>query len=193
MKLRQIFEDFVLPILVIVLIVAVISSQCSARKYRAELATKTANIEALNNTVKTYKSKAGLNVAQMPAVFYNTTEVTKYDPKLVQTIKDMKLELKNVQAIIDVQTETIKKFRANVAITPEDTCYNFEDKWTTLSLCTSNDSVLLQVRDRLTTVINKVPKHKFLWWSWGIKGVNVNIVSENPNTSFEYLKFVEIK
>jgi len=160
---------------------------------KAELAIKTANISALNDTVKNYKSKSGLNVAQMPTIVYNTTEVAKYDPKLVATIKDMGLQLKNVQAIVDVQTETIKKFKANVTVTPTDTCYNYVDKWTNLSLCTSTDSVFLKTFDKLTTVINKVPKHKFLWWSWGIKGVNVNIISDNPNTEFEYLKFVEIK
>jgi len=178
----------------LVISILVIGFLLNARKAdKAALAVKTANIEALNDTVKTYKSKAGLNVAQMPTIVYNTTEVAKYDPRLVATIKDMGLQLKNVQAIVDVQTETIKKFKANVTVTPTDTCYNYVDKWTNLSLCTSTDSVFLKTFDKLTTVINKVPKHKFLWWSWGIKGVNVNIISENPNTEFEYLKFVEVK
>ena len=57
------------------------------------------------------------------------------------------------------------------------------------------DSVDLQlvVRDSLDIIPSIVPKHRFLWWTWGVKAVKVNVISQNPYSEFEYIKYIELK
>jgi hypothetical protein len=164
---------------------------------KAELVVANRNVEVLNTEVKTYKDKNDHNVAMVAALTYTVEQLKAYDPALVQTVKDMGLKLKNVQGVVENQTQTIRRLKMGVrdSIVYKDTfqCYNYSDRWTELSLCTNTDSVSIKTYDKLTTVINSVPKHRFLWWTWGVKGVNVNIVSENPNTRFDYVKYVELK
>ena len=38
----------------------------------------------------------------------------------------------------------------------------------------------------------KTNKHKFLWWRWGTKGYQVQIVNFNPHPRINYSRYVEI-
>lgn len=38
----------------------------------------------------------------------------------------------------------------------------------------------------------KTNKHKFLWWRWGTKGYQVQIVSFNPHSRINYSRYMEV-
>lgn len=38
----------------------------------------------------------------------------------------------------------------------------------------------------------KTNKHKFLWWRWGTKGYQVQIVNFNPHPRINYSRYVEV-
>jgi len=159
----------------------------------------TSNQTTLNTEVKKWKTKDSLNVALAPALTYTQSEVAKYDPALVQTVKKLGVQLKNVQSILDTRTITQTKFKTTVrdSISLVDTlkCFNYSDQFTKLTGCFNLDTVNIDLKtfDSLTTVVSRVPAHRFLWWTWGVKGINLSILSKNPNTTFDYLKYIELK
>jgi len=159
----------------------------------------TTNQTTLNTEVKKWKTKDSLSVVQAPALTYTQSEVIKYDPALVRTVKELGVQLKNVQSILDTRTITQIKIKTTVrdSISLVDTlkCFNYSDPFTKLTGCFNLDTVNIDLKtfDSLTTVVSRVPAHKFLWWTWGVKGINLNIISKNPNTSFDYLKYIELK
>ena len=159
----------------------------------------TSNQTTLNTEVKKWKTKDSLNVALAPALTYTQSEVAKYDPALVQTVKKLGVQLKNVQSILDTRTITQTKFKTTVrdSISLVDTlkCFNYSDQFTKLTGYFNLDTVNIDLKtfDSLTTVVSRVPAHHFLWWTWGVKGINLSILSKNPNTTFDYLKYIELK
>ena len=159
----------------------------------------TSNQTTLNTEVKKWKTKDSLNVALAPALTYTQSEVAKYDPALVQTVKKLGVQLKNVQSILDTRTITQIKIKTTVrdSISLVDTlkCFNYSDQFTKLTGCFNLDTVNIDLKtfDSLTTVVSRVPAHRFLWWTWGVKGINLSILSKNPNTTFDYLKYIELK
>ena len=159
----------------------------------------TTNQTTLNTEVKKWKTKDSLSVVQAPALTYTQSEVIKYDPALVRTVKELGVQLKNVQSILDTRTITQIKIKTTVrdSISLVDTlkCFNYSDEFTKLTGCFNLDTVNIDLKtfDSLTTVVSRIPAHRFLWWTWGVKGINLNIISKNPNTSFDYLKYIELK
>jgi len=184
-------------ILVFIITVALMGSKISSLK--TDNTRLTTNQTTLNTEVKKWKTKDSLNVAQAPALTYTQTEVAKYDPALVQTVKDLGIQLKNVQSILETRTISKIKIQTIVrdSISKVDTlkCFNYSDQFTKLTGCFNLDTVNvdLKIFDSLTTVVSRVPAHRFLWWTWGVKGINLNIISKNPNTTFDYLKYIELK
>ena len=59
----------------------------------------------------------------------------------------------------------------------------------------TNDSLTakIQVPIQLTQIVHKVPKHKFLWWSWGCKGIKQIVVSNNPYVNLKYSEYIELR
>jgi len=159
----------------------------------------TTNQTTLNTEVKKWKTKDSLSVVQAPALTYTQSEVIKYDPALVRTVKELGVQLKNVQSILDTRTITQIKIKTTVrdSISLVDTlkCFNYSDEFTKLTGCFNLDTVNIDLKtfDSLTTVVSRIPAHRFLWWTWGVKGINLNIISKNPNTTFDYLKYIELK
>ena len=166
------------------------------KQLKADIATQKQNVEILNKNYKTYKTAFGQSVAEAYALKYTLEEFENYEGRLTRQISELNLKLKNVKATVTVVTKTELKTRVETVYIDSVKCFNFEDKWNKISGCfTERDSVDLQlvVRDSLDIIPSIVPKHKFLWWTWGVKAVKVNVISQNPYSEFEYLKYIELK
>lgn len=189
--------------IVLIIIGAIWSYSQSVQLKNAKLENTrlTKNQTALNAELKFWKLSDSSNVAEIQGLTYDKKELKAFNSDLVKKVSDLNLKLKNVQAIVETQTQTINTLRLSLrdSVNPitKDTmqCFTFKDKWTDLSGCVNKDTVDISLKtyDKLTTIINKVPKCHFLWWSWGVKGINVDIISENPNTTFDYAKYIELK
>jgi hypothetical protein len=179
------------------------------KKQKAEIERKTQNIEVLNSNYTSYKSAYNtglktihgkdsiiqLNAAKVQALTYTANEYKQYQASTTQTIKELNLKLKNVQAVTNIGTSTSTTVHTNIVYVDSVKCLQFKDKFTTVSGCFKGDTIdlLVENRDSLTTIVSRIPKCKFLWWSWGTKAIQLDIRAQNPNTKFTYLKYIELK
>ena len=166
------------------------------KQLKSDVQQQKQNVEILNKNYKTYKTAFVQSVAEGYALKYTLEEFKNYEERLTKEISDLNLKLKNVKSTITVVTKTELKTRVETVYIDSVKCFNFEDKWNKVSGCfTERDSVDLNlvIRDSLDIIPSIVPKHRFLWWTWGVKAVKINVISQNPYSEFEYLKYIELK
>ena len=185
-------------------VIYLLSSDIKAKK--AEINRKTSNIETLNKDFTSYVAsvKVVLNnkdtlikfqAANVGSLTYTLDEFKHYRAEDAQTIKSMGLKLKNVLSVANVSTQTSQNITTPTIKTDTTVCFNYKDNFVSIFGCVKNDSTALAYsgQDLLTIVPSVIPKHKFLWMTWGVKGVQLDVISKNPNTTFTYAKYVEIK
>jgi len=196
-------------VLIIVLIIILYFISAENKSLIADNSRKTKNIEVLNSNYVSYKSAYNtglktikgkdsiiqLNAAKVQALTYTVDEYKKFRALDVQTIKELNLKLKNVQSVTNIGTSTSSTVSTKIQYVDSTKCLNYTDKFTTVSGCFKGDSInlLIENRDSLTTVVSRIPKCHFLWWSWGVKAIQLDIRAQNPNTKFTYLKYIELK
>lgn len=185
-------------------VIYLLFSDVKAKK--AEINRKTSNIEVLNSNFTKYATSVEvalngkdtlikLNAAKVGSLAYTLDEFKHYRAEDAQTIKSMGLKLKNVLSVASVSTQTSQSISTPTVKTDSTTCFNYKDDFMSIFGCVKNDSTTLVYtgQDSLTIVPSVIPKHKFLWMTWGVKGVQLDVISKNPNTTFTYEKYVEIK
>ena len=185
-------------------VIYLLSSDIKAKK--AEINRKTSNIEVLNKDFTSYVSSVKvvlnnkdtlikLSAAKVGSLTYTLDEFKHYRAEDAQTIKSMGLKLKNVLSVANVSTNTSQNISTPTIRTDTTVCFNYNDDFVSIFGCVKNDSTALAYsgQDSLTIIPSVVPKHKFLWMTWGVKGVQLDVISKNPNTTFTYAKYVEIK
>ncbi|MBP1616090.1 MAG: hypothetical protein H6Q13_3538 [Bacteroidetes bacterium] len=153
------------------------------------------NVEVLNSDIKRYKVRDSLNVASVDALNYSIDEMKKYRANEMKLISDLKIKNKNLESLAKVSTstaDTIPKEAWHPAPNNPD-CLEYSDKWATVTACFKDSTVFYSTRDSLNIAVSRVPKHKFLWWSWGTKGYKVNVINFNPRSTIEYLGFIRVK
>ena len=181
-----------------------LSNDIKAKK--AEINRKTSNIEVLNKDFTSYVASVKvvlnnkdtlikLQAAKVGSLTYTLDEFKRYRAEDVQTIKSMGLKLKNVISVASVSTQTSQNISTPTIKTDSTICFNYKDNFVSIFGCVKNDSTALVYtgQDSLTIVPSVIPKHKFLWMTWGVKGIQLDVISKNPNTTFTYVKYVEIK
>jgi len=164
-------------------------------KEKKERQRQESNVYVLNDSVKHSMIRDSLNVASISALNYTVDELKKYRAADLILIKDLKIKNKNLESLTKVNTttiDTIYKDRWHISPTNHD-CLEYKDKWATIEACFKDSTVSYTVRDSLDIVVNKVPKHKFLWWTWGTKGYKVNVVNFNPHSKNNYLEYIRAK
>lgn len=193
-------------VLLVVLSLAIYTLFSMYSTQKAEAIRANSNVKVLNSNFKSYKISykrlkgktdtiITQNAAQIGSLTYTVGEFERFRGEDAQTIDALNLKLKNVQSVTNIGTQTNTTINTKIQYIDSTKCLNYADKYTTLSGCFRGDSIGIKVvtTDSLTTVVSRIPKHRFLWWSWGVKSVKVDITSQNPNTTFTYLKYVELK
>jgi len=176
---------------------------------KKENVRKDSNITVLNSTVVKYKvalntglkklngkdSIISLNAAKIQSLTYTVDEFKRFQASDMQIINALNLKIKNVQSVTNVGTHTDQNIHTGSIQKDSTICFDFQDKWLTLSGCAGKKftDISYHQKDSLSTVASRIPKHRFLWWTWGVKGIQLNIVSQNPNTEISYLKYIELK
>ena len=181
-----------------------LSNDIKAKK--AEINRKTSNIEVLNKDFISYVASVKvvlnnkdtlikLQAANVGSLTYTLDEFKRYRAEDVQTIKLMGLRLKNVISVANVSTNTSQNIVMPTIETDSSTCFAYKDSFIQVAGCAYKDKTILYYswQDSLTIIPSVIPKHKFLWMTWGVRGVRLDVISKNPNTTFTYAKYVEIK
>lgn len=140
----------------------------------------------------------------LPTAFQQAVEVDKTDYKKQladrKLIKDLELQISQVKAENTMLRETIGKVKlepvrpaADSLPTAPDTLFAYHDQWVDFRLNTQDHTLDYAMRDSLKTYIDRIPKHKFLWWRWGTKGYRVKHVNFNPHSKIIYSQTILIK
>ena len=156
-----------------------------------------------------YRVSDSLNAAKVSELQFTLKEYKKYRAQDLQLIEQLKVKKSDLQKVIDSQTETINSLSAklndsiridtvtNIADTLK--CFNYKSKWTDVSGCIDlkRDSINLQIKNRESLKIVETVVYKrflgFLWKTNKVKDRQVDVVSENPNTTITNLDYVSIK
>ena len=156
-----------------------------------------------------YRVSDSLNAAKVSELQFTLKEYKKYRAQDLQLIEQLKVKKSDLQKVIDSQMETINSLSAklndsiridtvtNIAYTLK--CFNYKSKWTDVSGCIDlkRDSINLQIKNRESLKIVETVVYKrflgFLWKTNKVKDRQVDVVSENPNTTITNLDYVGIK
>lgn len=156
-----------------------------------------------------YRVSDSLNAAKVSELQFTLKEYKKYRAQDLQLIEQLKVKKSDLQKVIDSQTETINSLsaklndsiRINTTTNIADTlkCFDYKSKWTDVSGCIDlkRDSINLQIKNRESLKIVETVVYKrflgFLWKTNKVKDRQVDVVSENPNTTIANLDYVSIK
>ena len=156
-----------------------------------------------------YKVSDSLNAAKVSELQFTLKEYKKYRAQDLQLIEQLKVKKSDLQKVIDSQMETINSLSAklndsiridtitNIADTLK--CFDYKSKWTDVSGCIDlkHDNINLQIKNRESLKIVETVVYKrflgFLWKTNKVKDRQVDVVSENPNTTITNLDYVSIK
>lgn len=156
-----------------------------------------------------YKVSDSLNAAKVSELQFTLKEYKKYRAQDLQLIEQLKVKKSDLQKVIDSQMETINSLSAklndsiridtitNIADTLK--CFDYKSKWADVSGCIDlkHDNINLQIKNRESLKIVETVVYKrflgFLWKTNKVKDRQVDVVSENPNTTITNLDYVSIK
>ncbi|MGN1217132.1 MAG: DUF6549 family protein, partial [Phocaeicola sp.] len=139
------------------------------------------NTYSLLSDIEELRADSSLQAHQVQTLFLSLEEYKKYRTADAQTITDLKLKLKQVSAVakqeleVNVPISTPVKDSVVVSNDMPDTIQtiSYKDQYVTFDGTIQHDSLTAQfhVPVTISQVLYKVPKHKFLWWSWGCKAI----------------------
>lgn len=165
--------------------------------------------QAIMAESQTYKVSDGLNATKVSELQFTLKEYKKYRAQDLRLIEWLKVKKSDLQKVIGSQTETINSLsaklndsiRIDTATNKIDTlkCFDYKSKWTDVKgyMDLKCDSISLQIKNRESLKIVETVVYKrflgFLWKTNKIKDRQVDVISENPNTTIINLDCVSIK
>lgn len=160
------------------------------------------NTYGLLTKTDTLRKDSALQAYQIQTLKLSVDEYKEYRAEDMRTIQALGLKLKNVSSVSKQQIEV--EAPINVPIVEKTVLQDsVEVKTHTVALhndyimfdgTIQDDSLTAQINIpiQLTQVVHKIPKHKFLWWSWGCKAVKQVITTDNPYVNLKYSEYIEL-
>ncbi|MDH6308056.1 uncharacterized protein YoxC [Dysgonomonas sp. PFB1-18] len=186
-------------IAVLFLAVGLLSWQLDRTK--TEKKRLSSNQEALLSDIEFYKTEAGDNAASVQRLELSKSELEKHCEDLTQTVKDLNLKVKRIQAASTTVTKTEYKIQTvvkdsiiyrDVPVIVQSIVY--KDPWIDIDgvIDSSMFSGNISTRDTLVQVIHRVPK-KFWFIKYGTKAIKQEVVSKNPHSNIVFTEYIELK
>lgn len=189
------YLNLILIVLFAVLLISVSALISKTIEQGKEIDRKTSNIVALNSNLETYRNFANQSVAKTRALTYTNAEYRTFKAQDTQTIKELKIRLKNALNTTNIETQTITEFKTKLIYTPKDTCFVYKDEFYDVNGCIINDSVAQNIKskEKLFLVLHSEFTKHFWFIRYGRKVTNITAKTANPNSSITALEFVELK
>ncbi|MBO7045658.1 MAG: hypothetical protein J6W38_04810 [Prevotella sp.] len=143
----------------------------------------------------------------IPVVTQQVVTIDKTDYKQQaadrKLIKDLKMKVSQIEAENTMLRKTLGQVTlkpvnpdtvTSGVVTPErDSMFAYHDRWLDFLLDTRSGALNYAVRDSFKTFIDRVPRHRFLWMRWGVKGYYLKIVNFNPHSHVEYNQYLKVE
>lgn len=186
---------------VILSMAAIISYQHNTiQKVTKDRDTYRNNTYGLMSNIEELRKDSMEQAYQIQALSLTVDEYKEYRAEDMQTIKSLKLQLKNITTVSKQSLEVnvpiaVPIIKEKPQIEPTPINVQLHNEHISFIGTVSNDSLTakIQVPIQLTQIVHKVPKHKFLWWSWGCKGIKQIVVSNNPYVNLKYSEYIELR
>lgn len=182
----------ILVAMFIVTMAAFIRSAYQNSKLRSELNRQTENIGSLTYDIQYGKLDDSLSVAKNTALQAKCNELEQLHLADAKLVKELKVKLKDVKTIHTTSSSTADTVRIEPIPNTADSVFSYQDKWLSLHIDIPARLCQYTSKDSLTTIVSRLYKHKFLWWRWGTKGYQVQIINFNPHSRINYSRYVEV-
>lgn len=182
----------ILAAMFIVTMAAFIRSAYQNSKLRSELNRQTENIGSLTYDIQYGKLDDSLSVAKNTALQAKCNELEQLHLADAKLVKELKVKLKDVKTIHTASSSTADTVRIEPIPNTADSVFSYQDKWLSLHIDIPARLCQYTSKDSLTTIVSRTYKHKFLWWRWGTKGYQVQIINFNPHSRINYSRYVEV-
>lgn len=105
-------------------------------------------------------------------------------------IKDLKLKVARLES---EQTQVVSTHDTIYLKEAGDSVFEYKDEWAAFRVELADKRLSYNVRDSITTYVEKVPKKRFLWWTWGVRGYKVKVVNFNPHSTIDYQTYYKVE
>ena len=132
---------------------------------------------------------------QLDSICYGSFDVNILSKKEVKSAVDKKIaseigmprsSVESKMALTMATTDTVKLTQKTESI------YIYKDRWLDAKVNLYDSTMTYKARDSLSEYIERIYKHKFLFWKWGTKGYRVHIINHNPNSKIEYADYIRV-
>lgn len=164
----------------------------------AELERLKTNQESLLEERNDYRTLSDLQAQTINRLNLSIDELKKYNLDATKKIKDLRIKIKDVQAVADIADNSMYYFAPDTirdttividTLTIHPTLY-YNDKWITMALDT-NGTVAISTRDTINIILHQRQK-KFLWWRWRIGTPKATVSSRNPHHKIDAIQVIDI-
>ena len=108
------------------------------------------------------------------------------DKAIASEIGMPRSSVESKMALTIATTDTVKLTQKTESI------YIYKDRWLDAKVNLYDSTMTYKARDSLSQYIERIYKHKFLFWKWGTKGYRVHIINHNPNSKIEYADYIRV-
>ena len=132
---------------------------------------------------------------QLDSICYGSFDIELLSKKEVKSAVDKTIaseigmprsSVESKMALSIATTDTVKLTQK------EESIYIYKDRWLDAKVNLYDSTMTYRARDSLSQYIERIYKHKFLFWKWGTKGYKVHIINHNPNSKIEYADYIRV-
>ena len=169
---------------------------------KEDLTRQQDNVEGLLSEITKLRDDSSMYAIQVCQLRLDIDDYERHRKADAEIIKNLNIKLKNVlstsKQIIEVQAPVQTKV-------VHDTVWvggkivdvqnvHMEDAYIKVHGSIVHDTLKASVTVPITIhqVVHKVPKHKFLWWSWGCKAIKQAVYTDNPYVKIQYSEYIEL-
>jgi hypothetical protein len=175
------------------------------QRERTERLRTEGNQTALLNGIVHYKTSDSLNAVKIQTLELTQKELKAHEKNLVSTIEQQGIKIKRIESVTQVKTESKAEFKASkkdstiIYLPGNDSiihlnCLEYKDSFISFTGCYENDSLTTQIIIPVDIDIyaHRLPK-QFWFFSYGVKSVDLEVISLNPYTTISYARNIKLK
>ncbi|MBF0648593.1 hypothetical protein IR083_07160 [Dysgonomonas sp. GY75] len=151
------------------------------KRMQSDSATMALDVKTLRLTLDEYKQYRATDAAHMEKLGIELKRLKAVSKHEVEVNADIKAEIRDTAVVRDTVTLVLKKIELN---TP----------YLQVRGIIENNELVGKIRLPVTLrqAVWLEPKHRFLWWKWGVKAVHQTISCDNPHVEIKYSEIIMI-